>query len=714
MSQPVFADTGEILVQFKGSDDIHAFTPPEGSDIAGTLAALQKNSAVHTAEVNGSVRIAAAPVTPNDALFSKQPYLEQINAPGAWAVTTGSSKVVVAVLDSGVAITHPDLEQNIWTNEKEIPGDGIDNDSNGFIDDVNGWDFVNEMPDPTPKFGGSFTDAGIHHGTLIAGIIASRGNNAIGTAGVTWRSKIMPLRVLNNRGEGDILTVIKAVEYAINQKADILNLSFVGDTNSALLKDALQRAYAAGIVVVAASGNDEINRHGVDLYVTPLFPACYHEQDVSVISVASLDQEGRKANFSNFGQCIDISAPGVDFHVPQVVRYEQPGFDLFYGSGWSGTSLSTAVISGVVALLKSINPALTQQETMKVLRETCDSTDGENPNFAGKLGCGQVNAERAVQRLLDTVQQQIATEVTFEAPSMPALIALAPRDGKMPLRLFDKDGSRDESKALLPFDPARPPYTVAVSPSGDMLVAAVSQGGGPHVRIFDRDFGLLGQFFAYAQKFRGGVSIAVGDVDGDGADEIVTVPGVGGGPHVRIFDQNGGLKGQFFAYDAGYRGGLRVTVGDINGDGSADIIVTPLRGSRRDVKVFQADGSLITRFVPYPKANVANINLAVGDIDGDGSVDIVTAPALGAAPVKVFSSAGVPKASFYPYGNKFRGGISLAVGDVTADHTDDIVTAPMGGGGPHVRIFRGDGSLISQFFPLPPSVRRGLVLSIVP
>ena len=457
-----------------------------------------------------------------------------------------------------------------------------------------------------------------------------------------------------------------------------------------------------------------MNRHGFDLYVNPLFPACYHEQDISVISVASLDAQGQKADFSNFGQCIDISAPGVEFTVPQVVRYEQPGFDVFYGGGWSGTSLSTAVISGVVALLKSINPALTSPEVMAALRSSCVSTDGANQSYRGQLGCGIVDAGAAVRAVLDSVHQQSSAAVTFEPVPGPATIALAPRDGNTPLRLFDKDGVRDETKALLPFDPQRIPYTIASAPSGDFMIAAAGPGGGPQVRVFDRDFVPTGQFFAYDKKFRGGVSIASGDVDGDGDEEIITVPGPGGGPYVRIFDQTGVLKFQFVAGESSYRGGLRVAVGDVNGDSSADILVTPLRGSRRDVKAFRADGSLIFRFIPYPRAAVSEISLAIGDVNGDGSIEIVTAPARGAAPVKVFSSAGVPQASFYPYGKGFRGGVSLAVGDMNQDHVDDIATAPMSGGGPHVRMFHGDGTILSQFFPFAATMRRGLVLTVVP
>lgn len=706
-------DVREVLVRLRTQDGIQVLTLPKGVSARKAAIDLMASPDVLHAEPNNLFHASTLSSAPNDALYAQQPYLENIQASGAWSLTTGSPKVTVAVLDSGVDINHPDLKSNIWTNSQEIPGDGIDNDSNGFVDDVNGWDFINDIPDPNPKFGGSFTDAGIHHGTLIAGLIAGEGNNKIGIAGVNWRSKILPLRVLNNRGEGDILTVIKAIEYAIDQKVSVLNLSFVGETDSPLLKETLKRAYIAGIVIVAASGNDEANRHGFDLDATPLFPACYHDADFWVISVASLDGDGSKANYSNYGRCIDISAPGTNMVTTQVVRYEQPGFETFYGSGWSGTSLSTALVSGAAALVKSINPLASPKEVFEVLTKTCDKIDSLNPDFTGRLGCGELNISSAIRSYTQDLSARAAALQSKELEPLPPDLAIASLDGKMPLRLYGIDGKRDEAKALLPFDPYRIGYTLSASPNGTVLVAGAGPGSGPQVRIFDRDFTLVGQFFAYDKRFRGGVSIAVGDIDGDGVDDIVTAPGQGGGPHVRVFDQEGHVKSEFFAYPRGFRGGLRVALADANGDGRDDIIITPIRGPA-EVKLFSAIGQLMTSFTPYPKSSVTSLSVSAGDVTGDGEIDIVTAPAVGMGPVRIFSSLGRLQKSFYPYDQRFRGGISLAVGDLNQDKVDDIAIVPISAGGPHVRIFSGEGALISQFFPFPKTFRRGLRIAIVP
>ena len=219
---------------------------------------------------------AYAAYTPNDPLYSRQTYLTHIHAADAWSLTTGSEDIVIAVLDSGIDIDHPDLSSAIWQNPAEIPGDKVDNDGNGYVDDIRGWDFINDIPDPRPKFGGDFLYAGIHHGTLIAGIIAARGNNGLGITGISWKSRIMPLRVLTNQGEGTVYDVVRAIDYAIDKKVDIINLSFIGSEESVYLRSALKRALDAGIVVVTASGNNEAGMRGYDLGEKPVYPACFN------------------------------------------------------------------------------------------------------------------------------------------------------------------------------------------------------------------------------------------------------------------------------------------------------------------------------------------------------------------------------------------------------------------------------------------------------
>lgn len=339
---------------------------------------------------------------PNDFYYSQQWYLPHIQAPAGWDYTTGAKEVVVAVIDSGVQIKHPDLYENIWVNQDEVAGNGIDDDKNGYIDDVNGWDFINQVPDPSPKLE-SLEDvferpAGTHHGTIISGIIAAAGNNRQGVAGVAWQTKIMPLRVLNSSGNGTTTDVVTAIDYAVKNGAHIINMSFVGSEPDPDLAAAIERAYQAGVVVVAAAGNDlEEHGQGVNLDQTMMYPVCHDGTNNMVLGVAGADENDKKADFSNFGRnCVDLTAPGTKFFSTLVYA---PLFllDKHYGGYISGTSMSSAVVSGAAALAKSLLPALKGPEIRDLILENTTSIDSLNPNYSGKLGCGRLDLSKLLQ-----------------------------------------------------------------------------------------------------------------------------------------------------------------------------------------------------------------------------------------------------------------------------------------------------------------------------
>ncbi len=705
----------EILIKFKGDSSITRFRFPATLPLAKALRALQANPRVEHVEPHYMFRIAASQAQTNDPLLDKQSFLDAVHVPEAWALTTGSTQVTVAVLDSGVDIHHPDLRNNIWTNSGEIPGDGIDNDQNGYIDDMNGWDFVDGTPDPTPKFNGPFVTEGIHHGTIIAGIIAAQGNNPIGVAGVSWRSKIMPLRVLNNEGEGEVIMVVNAIDYLIKKKVDIINLSFVGSGESQFLKAALKRAYDAGIIIVSASGNDETVQHGFDLAERPVYPACfdYGKEDI-VVGVGSVDPLGQKAEFSNYGPCIDVSAPGIDFFSTQTVRYDEPGFEDFYGGGWSGTSLSTALVSGAFALVKSANPHLTPSDAIKLLKSSCTPLDGLNEAYKGKLGCGLLDVGRLVR--LTVERGHSSNNQNDSLVLRPNTLAITTADGKKPLLFFE--GMKQKSnRQLFPFDPSRVPFIFSGSDGrSGVFAAALGEGRAPFVRIFDRDLKNLSQFAAYDQKFRGGVSVAVADVDGDGEDEIITAPGRGGGPHVKIFDLFGTLKVHFLAYPASYRGGLSVAAGDLNNDGRREIIVTPLNASKgimNEIRIFNGNGKLLTKFFAYPNTTVSRIAFAVGDLDGDGFLEIVTSPLTSAGAVRIFSSTGILQKSFNAFPKELKLPVTLVLGDINVDGKDEIIIAPARMAGPHIRIFDSSARMVAEFFAFDKNKRFQLRLGVI-
>ncbi|MFN4259069.1 MAG: FG-GAP-like repeat-containing protein [Gemmataceae bacterium] len=219
-------------------------------------------------------------------------------------------------------------------------------------------------------------------------------------------------------------------------------------------------------------------------------------------------------------------------------------------------------------------------------------------------------------------------------------------------------------------------------------------GGGPHVKVFDAETGKLHlQFFAYAPHFTGGVRVAVGDVNNDGWDDIITVPGPGGGPHVRVFSgKDGSQIANFMAYAPTFAGGLFVAVGDVNGDGYADIITGPDAGGGPHVKVFSGkDGTLLMNFFAYHPTFTGGVRVAAGDLDGDGKADIITGAGPGGGPhVLAFRALDrVVLHSFMAYSPSFTGGVYVAAGDVNGDTRADIVTGAGFGGSAHVKVVDG-------------------------
>ena len=346
-----------------------------------------------------SVAPSVAAAVPFDPLYKEQWYLRAVGAEGAWDVSKGSPFVTVAVLDSGVDLSHPDLAERIWLNPNEIAGNGLDDDRNGYVDDARGWDFVGNDNDPNPDAGPESPVDGTNHGTLVAGIIGAAGSNGVGISGTAWNIRIMPLRVLDENGAGNTQGVVRAIRYAVAAGAKIINISFTGSTYSAVLADALRAAHDAGVLVVAAAGNEGDTDRGGDLNVYPSYPACYRDATGArvVLAVAALDAAGVKSSFSSYGSdCVGISAPGERFFSTQVYRPALEGFREPYGDSWSGSSLAAPVVSGVAALMASLDPSLDADELRTYLRATAKDVNALNGPYAGHLGAGQVDAAAAV------------------------------------------------------------------------------------------------------------------------------------------------------------------------------------------------------------------------------------------------------------------------------------------------------------------------------
>ena len=308
-------------------------------------------------------------VEPNDYYYDEQWHFDSINAQSAWNKETGEEEVVIAVVDSGVDLDHVDLIDNIWINSDEIAGNNIDDDHNGYIDDVNGWDFINNNHDPNPEpdgmdnDGSDGADSGVTHGTHVAGIIAASTNNSEGIAGICWHCQIMPIQVMDDEGTGSVNDIYHGIMYAVNNGAKVINLSFGSYDYSATEERAIQAAIDAGIAVIAAVGNDAKN-----LNKNPMYPAC----DAGVTGVGSINSAGNHSSFSNYGlDCVDIYAPGEN--ILSTLFYDPAySFASFYGY-MSGTSMATPIVSGIAGLLKSYNAALDDEDINNTLIATLNN-----------------------------------------------------------------------------------------------------------------------------------------------------------------------------------------------------------------------------------------------------------------------------------------------------------------------------------------------------
>lgn len=298
---------------------------------------------------------------PNDKYYSttgawSQSYpdlwgIQKINSSYAWNTSIGSPSVIVADIDTGVDRNHEDLRDNMWVNAKEIPNNGIDDDMNGYVDDYYGWDWVNNDNDPMDDHG---------HGTHTAGTIAATGNNTIGVVGVNWAGKIMALKFLNSGGSGYLSDAVKALQYAADNGARISSNSWGSSGTSTMLDDAIQYAHDRGMTVVVAAGNSNSDALGFS-------PA---SSDMA-ITVAASDYNDLKASFSNWGQKIDVAAPGVNILSTRAAVNPMCTATRTIGTNYcvvSGTSMATPHVAGLAALLLSKDPSLTNEEIRQIIR----------------------------------------------------------------------------------------------------------------------------------------------------------------------------------------------------------------------------------------------------------------------------------------------------------------------------------------------------------
>ena len=278
--------------------------------------------------------------------------------------------VIVAVIDTGIDRDHPDIKDHLWTDPGEVPNDNVDNDNDGLVDDVFGWNFFDSTQDTMERRAAAQTSiAG--HGTFIAGLIAL----------IAPSAKIMPIRAFSPDGLSDSFSVAQGIKYAVDHGASVINLSFGSTEDTPVMHDAVAYAHQRGVLLVAAVGNED---KGND--IAPQFPANWSTE---VMSIAALDDNNRKAGFSNYGSNVSVSAPGVNL----ISLYPQINNAPDYAA-WSGTSFAAPLATAEAALLLENNP---RRNAREVIEYTAASIDSSNPGLAGKLGRGRIDPLRALQ-----------------------------------------------------------------------------------------------------------------------------------------------------------------------------------------------------------------------------------------------------------------------------------------------------------------------------
>ena len=370
----VLADLDATVVQRLPLSGLVRVRLEPGMSVAAAEAAFERRDGVRYAQPNHRYRIAA---TPNDPYFATLWGMTKIEAPGAWDTRTDSSAVTVAVVDTGIEYTHPDLQQNVWENDD--PVNGVDDDGNGRVDDHRGWDFVNNDNDPFDDhiLGG--------HGTHVSGTIGARGNNAVGVTGVNWQVKVMPLKAADDEGNLADSWIVQAFQYACANGARIVNGSFGGPPFSQAMLDAINACPNTLFVFAAGNGEWGPDALGDNNDIEPMYPCSYPAPNI--VCVAATDVDDALVWFSNFGSnTVDVGAPGED--IRSTISSGSYGYA-------DGTSMAAPHVAGAAALVLADRPALSATELRSALLLSADP----RPALTGRLSTGaRLNVRRALSQ----------------------------------------------------------------------------------------------------------------------------------------------------------------------------------------------------------------------------------------------------------------------------------------------------------------------------
>ena len=651
---------------------------PTGTVLEDALERFRTLPEVAAAE---PIAVLQGSTTPHDSLWAESWWFQQtptggVHAPEAWDITTGDTSIVVAIIDSGVEPDHPDLggtelglRGQLWTNWAEAGGiPDYDDDGNGYVDDVAGWDFVDlttdtgvtdgedwATPDNDPSdFSG--------HGTRVAGLVGAITNNEIGASGTAWKVRLMPLRVMWSGSSQvscgvtlvDMSYAAAAIRYATRMGASVINCSFA-TTNEGDLFAAATAAIRAGVTIVCAAGN------------TGQLHELQSRDDV--LAVGSSDVYDQVSSFSLVGDFVDLVAPG-EAVVSTSVLHTDPIFGcVVLGSGYEdagGTSYSAPLVSGTVALVQARRRALGlaplgAQTMVFRIRESADDISAANPGLTG-YGTGRLNMLRALTNPPTSYARRGVGAVNGPA------VVLSTRSGR-PRMVFT---TLERKVVMLDAQTADTIATAAIPAASARQLASADMGGGYGVCFFAGlqngkvagfDAGLAplpGWPVAGAGPFHrmdGGP--ALGDLDGDGVLEVVCGSDDGG---IWAWHMNGTLVSGFPVSSGTQSLSGPVALGDLDGQPGVEIVAANRDGH---LHVFLGDGNEMPGWPVAVAGTGAPILLALGR----ETVPTVVVPA--GSTVKGYSAGGVPRFNF-PWSGTAQ---DAAAGDLDADGVDEIVVA---------------------------------------
>lgn len=581
---------------------------------------------------------------PNDP-GAKQWAFRDTGVYNAWDYFVGSDEVVVAIIDNGFDTFHPDLRGNLWVNKREIKDNEIDDDRNGYIDDAYGWNFLDDNNDPRPSISSLSNSEEksviLNHGTLVAGIIGAVGNNQEGIAGINWQVELMNLKVVGNEGKGSMSVLPEAIYYAVDNGADVINISMVGDDADGGVTEAVKYAYDHGVVVVAAAGNNYYS-----LNDAPMYPVCADKnKNVNwVLGVSAIDESHRLAIFSNTGNgCVDITAPGIN--ITSTVRYSPTtGLEEKYSGGWDGTSFATPMVSGAAALIKSIHPEWKANKIYEILLSTVHHTPNQDEIvYADLFGAGLLQIDKAVLKAMET-----------KIPVTSAL-ALANTSSSTMIKWINSRTSRKFSQGFLK--------------DVDQVISCLVDKKRFFVTKKEKTFTIYDPSLALMTSWKTDIDFVAdfvcGDVDNNDQLDIVVSP-----------KENS--KNLFIVYNINGRKTKEMNLNFSHNGSRVDLEDNKIR------VIYKKDNSLVLvkldeNFIIKDNVTINNIvslgDFVVADMDNDGNDEYIISAGKGdQGYLDYLSNDGKVKRKFWAYAGVLKSDIQLLTLDFNQDKNQDIVS----------------------------------------